>query len=176
MSEQKFAVVSHAPRIWLVATVVVAVVTFAATGCGGDVPLNEEVGEFRAALERDDVEVVRRWLDDGLSPDFGIRAIGFPARGPLCESAMGQAAATGSAASVRLLLERGADPNASADSCGNTALACASTDDVRAILESQGAPSTFTDCKDPSQTLRPWARRPAACRRTRDCRCSPPTC
>ena len=128
---------------------------FAATGCSGGPPSNEEIGEFRDALERDDVEVVRRWLDDGLSPDFGTRALGFPARGPLCESALGQAAAAGSAATVRLLLERGAEPNASADSCGNTAMACTSTDEVRVILESQGgALSTFTDCKDPNQTLR----------------------
>ena len=145
------------PRTWLVAntSVVVAVMAFATMSCGSGPRSNEEIGEFWAALERDDDRVVRSWLEDGLSPDFGTRSLGFPARGQFCESALGQAAAVGSVASTRLLLERGADPNASADSCGNTALACASTDEVRAILVSQGAagPSSLTDCKDPRQTL-----------------------
>jgi len=143
------------PCLIVIQSVVIAVMTGGAVGCGSPPRSNEEIGELRAALERDDVEVVRSWLADGLSADFGTRARDFPARGPLCDSVLGRAAAAGSVLSLRLLLEHGADPDASADSCGNTALACASADEVRAILESQGAdPATFVDCKDPTQTLR----------------------
>ena len=89
-----------------------------------------EESSFFRALAKADLELVRAFLDAGMSPTNSLVEMGPPIRvmlfsGQACQPAGGPTLAETKAA-VKLLLERGADPNGS-DANGNTALMAAAS-------------------------------------------------
>ena len=84
-----------------------------------------EESSFFQALQQGDVELVRAFLDAGMSPKGPLVGLGAPIRvmlfsGSAC-SARERPTKAGTVEITRLLLERGADPN-EADPAGNTPL------------------------------------------------------